>query len=140
VNRRLRTARHLPAALAVAVAVEIGIRLLGLPSLARLAAVELHTTGTARPPRVPSSRLGPDDGARYRAAWWVLRWWPFGRSGQCLRMALTAGRLLRHRGPRLCLGVTRGDSGVGAHAWLMIDDMVFDPDAAGYVPLVRVAG
>ena len=137
-NRRLRTARHLPAALVVAAVMEVGIRLLGLPSVARLASVELDTTGTARPPRVPSSWLGPDDGARYRAAWWVLRWWPFGRSGQCLRMTLTAGRLLRHREPRLCLGVARGESGVGAHAWLVIDGMVFDPAVAGYAPLVRM--
>lgn len=136
---RARTARHLPEALAVAVGVEVGLRLLSLPALARLAAVEVDTGTSGGRASVPQHLLGPADAARYRAAQRVLMWWPFGRSGQCLRMALTAGRLLRHREPRVCLGVVRRDSGTGAHAWLVIDGMVFDPAAADCVPLVRPA-
>lgn len=141
--RRVRAVGNLAIALPVAVAVEVGLRVVGLPTLARFAAVELDVTGVADGPAVPTWRLGPRDDARYRAAQRVLRWWPFGRNGQCLRMALTAGHLLRHRRPRLRLGVVRTQAGLStgttAHAWLVVDDMIFDPAAAECVPLGRLS-
>lgn len=137
--RRMRIAAHIPVALTVAIAVELGLRLLPLPVLARLVRVELDTAGTAWPVGVASSVLDPADAARYHAVRWVMRAWPFGRSGQCLRMALTAGCLLRHRGPLLCLGVVRRESGTAAHAWLVVDRLVFDSAAANCVLLVRPA-
>lgn len=136
-QRRFHVVANMTVALPVALVVEVGLRLVGLQGVARLASVELDVDGPTYTHIVPSWRLGARDDARYRAAQRVLHWWPFGRSGQCLRMALTAGHLLRHRRPRLRLGIVRGESATTAHAWLVIDGMTFDVAAAACVPLAR---
>ncbi len=59
-----------------------------------------------------------------------------GVNGTCLRSAILAGRLLRHRRPALVLGVTKAGGVVRAHAWLRIDDKDLDLDrGTGFLPL-----
>lgn len=139
---RLRSpvARQLPWALVTALAVECGLRVTSLPTLVRLLGLSLHTTTAHTEPRSSSTVLGTQDAARYRAARRVLRLWPRGGSESCLRLALTAGFLLRHRHPRLHLGVAQFEGGTRAHAWISIDGVVFDPIAACYRPLTEPEG
>lgn len=129
----------LPAAVLVAVFVEIGLRMMPLPRLSRLLGVELRlTSGTEEPGRV--SRWHPDarDAARYRAACWTLRAWPRATSRSCLRRSLVAGCLLRRRRPALQLGVAHVGGTTVAHAWLTIDGAVLDSTAPVYTPLRRI--
>lgn len=128
--------RMVPAALLVALAVEIGLRTTSLPRLTRALGVELAVTGHDDLARGPVG-LGPADTTRYRAAAAVARRWPFGRNGQCLRLALTAGFLLRRCEPRLYLGVRHVAGRTVAHAWLAVGGAVLDPTADAWAPLVR---
>lgn len=132
---RRPAARYVVPALGIAMAVEIGVRAVRLPRLCnllgvRFAAVGLTSPGLARP--APPSRLGPCDAARFRAACRVVGALPWARDAPCLRTALVAGRLLRHRGPALHLGATRVGGQVTAHAWIVVDDLVLDPTVSMY--------
>lgn len=130
------TVRHVPAALGVAVVVEVALRVVGLSRVCRLLGIRLDTAGTgvAEPPDV---LLDDDDVARLRAVQQVTARWPWGASGPCLRQALTAGRLLRHRAPMLRLGIARGPQRIDAHAWLVVDGASLDSATTRWQPLAR---
>lgn len=136
--RKLRSpaVAYLLPALLVGLAVELGLRTMTLPRLARTLGVALETAQyqPARPS--PLRRLGTRDAARYRAARRVLRLWPGGGENTCLRLALVAGFLLRQRRPTLHLGVAHRDGRTTAHAWIVVDGMVVDPLAGQFRPLM----
>lgn len=134
------TARRLPQALLTGIGVEIGLRVVRLPTLVGLLGVSLDTGTETRQVSATPSRLGNQDGCRYRAACHVLRLWPDGGENSCLRLALVAGFLLRHRKPTLHLGAARVSGQTRAHAWISVDGMVFDGVAGTYRPLTKPAG
>ncbi|MGQ0577205.1 MAG: lasso peptide biosynthesis B2 protein [Pseudonocardia sp.] len=122
--RRAAVASRIPAALATAVAVEIGLRVTTLPRLCAALGVALAAgTRTAEQGDV---LLTGRDRAGWRAAQRVVAGWPWARDRQCLRLALVAGRLLRHHRPTLHLGVARVDGAAAAHAWLTAGRTVLD--------------
>ena len=133
-----RTARHVLHAIALAAFVEIAIRTVTLPRLGRVLGVNVELA-EQEPPTTLSEprRLDPDAAARYRTAQRVLRVWPWGHRGPCLRLALIGGSLLRARSPELHLGVARIQGRVVAHAWLTVDDVHLDPTADRYTPLLE---
>lgn len=131
-------------ALVTAFVVEIGLRTVTLPVLADRLSVPLAIQ--------PQSDLHPVDlraiaetvpilsaleQRRLTTVLAVMRRWPWGSS--CLRIALVAGRALRHRRPRLSIGVRRDGGVVSAHAWLLVDGRALDPEAGNYIPLSRGA-
>jgi hypothetical protein len=129
----------LGAALLLAVVVEVGLRTMRLPRLARALGTPLAVDGvdTYADPAVVRL-LPPWAVRRMHAARRVLRHWPFGDS--CLRQALVCGWLLRRLRPELQLGVAKVDGEVRAHAWLVVGGTVVDPRRAvsSYQPLGRV--
>jgi hypothetical protein len=132
-----RAARHLGPAFVTACAVEIGLRTLDLRRLACRAGVALDLAPSApSSPMTDELRLDDVDRARVRAVLIVMRRWPWGARGPCLRQALVAGRMLRHRHPRLALGAGRDERGAFAHAWLVMDGVALDSDAARWTPLL----
>lgn len=135
---RSQTVRWLLPAAVVAAVVELALRTMTLPRLCRLLGVRLELgpgSANGSPHSVPVRALDVRDSARYRAARRVLGIWPWAGHGMCLRLALVAGFLLRHRQPALHLGVTHVDGKTLAHAWLSIDSAVLDPTAQYYTPL-----
>ena len=62
----------------------------------------------------------------------------------CLPRALAAQAMLRRRGiaSRLCLGVTRANGGIAAHAWVEIgaDKIVGGSEAEGFARLAAYGG
>ena len=132
-----RTARHLHAA-ALAAFVEIAIRTVALPRLGRVLGVNVDLAAQEPPATLSDPRrLDAEAAARYRAAQRVLRLWPWGNRGPCLRLALVGGGLLRSRNPELHLGVARIQGRIVAHAWLTVDDVHLDPTADRYTPLLE---
>jgi hypothetical protein len=129
-----RAARHLLPAVLTACAAEIGLRTLDLRRLARLARVSLDMAPSSS--TVDELRLDDVDRARVRAVQIVMRRWPWGARGPCLRQALVSGWMLRHRRPHLVLGAGRDARGTLAHAWLLVDGVALDPDIARWTPLV----
>jgi len=130
---------HASRAVIVVCAVEIGLRVSTLPRVATLLGVPLLLLDAPVDPHVLGPRfLGAADVARYRAARAVSRRWPWGRSGPCLQLALTAGWLLRHRRAGIALGTTARGGRTIAHAWVVVDGYALDQEAAGYVPLTTV--
>ncbi|HEY0868780.1 MAG TPA: lasso peptide biosynthesis B2 protein, partial [Acidothermaceae bacterium] len=140
VNRGIAAARELPALLAaagVAAAVEIGLRTMKLPVLARLSGTPLRDDdGT---PLREADRLGlpPRLVVRMRAVRRVMRHWPFGTS--CLRLALVSGQRIRSVQPVLRVGVMKDADGVRAHAWLEVDGVSLDPEARFEYAVVQAA-
>lgn len=130
-----RTARYVPVAVVTALVVEIGLRTMPLSSLARAAGVriDLARRSVAEPSHPP---VGPLDAARLHAVQVVMRRWPWGERGPCLRQALVAGRLLRHLQPSLRLGMGYDAQGVTGHAWVIIDGLALDPDASLWTPFL----
>ena len=112
-------ARHgyaLIVTMAWAAVVEAGLRVLGLPRLARVLGVPLSPSApTESSPSADPSALTPPQQRRMWATDVVYRNWPFGDT--CLRRALVLGRVLRHERPVLRIGVAREDE-VRAHAWV----------------------
>ena len=135
--RRDPAARHLVPVVCTAVAVEVALRLVALPRLAAAVGAPVCLNPEAAGPADPSALLGPTDAVRLRAVQILMRRWPFGARGPCLRHALVAGRLLRHRRPHLVLGAMRDERGATAHAWLLVDGVALDADAERWTPLLR---
>jgi hypothetical protein len=133
--------RELPAVVAavlVAAGVEIGLRTLRLPTLARLAGTPLRDDDGTPPQVVDRLPLPPRLVLRLRAVRRVMRHWPFGST--CLRLALVSGQRIRSVRPALRVGVAKDADGVRAHAWLDVDGVSLDPEALfEYAPL-RPAG
>jgi hypothetical protein len=130
--------RELPAVVAaamVAVAVEVGLRTLKLPTLARLMSTPLADDGGAPEQVVDRYPMPPRLVLRMRAVRRVMRHWPFGDA--CLRLALVSGQRIRELRPLLRVGVAKGDDGVRAHAWLEVDGVSLDPEAPNAFAVVR---
>jgi hypothetical protein len=128
--RRLRAVpvREWPEVIAacfVGVGVELGIRLLPLPHVARMAGVHLDTREYEPVGEAERLRLADRTRRQLRATRRVMRHWPFGNT--CLRHTLVLGQRLRHLKPVLRVGVAKVDGQVRAHAWLEIDGTYLDP-------------
>jgi hypothetical protein len=134
--RRDPATRHLARAAATAVVIEVAVRTVPLTRLAAAVGAPVDVRAAGGGSADPQSVLGPADAARLRATRIVMRRWPFGARGPCLREALVAGRLLRHRRPRIALGAGRDARGALAHAWLVVDGVALDPRAAQWTPLL----
>lgn len=117
-------------AVVVAAATEAGLRVMRLPRLAALlgAPLGLDQEAPLMPPDGGTARLSVAERRRLRAAWRVLRHWPFGDT--CLRRALVSGHVLRRRKPVLRVGVAKIEGRIQAHAWLEIDGVSLDPVGA----------
>jgi hypothetical protein len=129
-------------ALAAATLVELLIRQVRLPVLARLAGVALgrdRPAGGDSPPEERGPAAGPDVARAVRSTRRVLRSWPFARGGTCLREALVLGHLLRARSPVLRIGVAHGKAGLLAHAWLEVDGLVLG-DSRGFATFEQLGG
>lgn len=119
------------AALAVAVVVEVGLRVTTLPRLAGFLGTPLAVARNGAPDTMPRSgplALSPQAKRQVRATRRVMRRWPFGDT--CLRQALVSGQRLRRLHPSLHVGVAKIDGEIRAHAWLTIDGGILDPLAA----------
>jgi Transglutaminase-like superfamily len=117
--------------LVLAVVVELGLRLMGLPRLLRLLGLRMSTDGTAA--RAGHPVLPVWAKRRMRNVDRCMRRWPAGDT--CLRRALLSGQRLHALGPVLRLGVRVQDTEVHAHAWLEIYGQSMDPHTEGFAPL-----
>lgn len=118
------------AATVIAATVEVGLRVARLPRLAAWlgAPLGLEQESPLMPAGGATARLSATERRRLRAAWRVLRHWPFGDT--CLRRALVGGHVLRRRKPVLRVGVAKVEGRIQAHAWLEIDGVSLDPVGA----------
>lgn len=124
---------------ALGLAVEIALRTVPLPRLARSLGAELALSGTA----APTGSIDEVDLTRREAdlldtAWRIMKRRPFNPT--CLRQALIGGHILRRRSPQVRIGVTKIAGAVSAHAWVEVEGISLDPDgttrfAADWVPL-----
>jgi hypothetical protein len=124
--------------LGVAVAVEIGLRTLRLPTLARVFHVPLsseHQDPSADPSAL---NLPPDAIRRLGVSACVMRHWPFDE--KCLRRSLVCGYRIRSLKPQLVLGVALVDGEVKAHAWLTIGGLSLDPRGSASFSGLEPAG
>lgn len=125
--------RHLRVLL-VAGVVEIGLRTMSLPRLARLLGLRMGGDGptAAEPVAQPDPAAVRRIRRSFRATDRVLRRWPFGNT--CLRRALVLGHLISGLEPTLCIGVRRDETrALVAHAWLTVAGFPLDPTAAHYL-------
>lgn len=123
-------------AFALAVVVEVGLRTMRLPRLARLLGVPLET-GTELEREITEPVIVPRWARRRLSATRrALKYWPFGDS--CLRVALVGGCLVRRLDPALRIGVAKQDGEVKAHAWIEIGGLSIDPGSADFAPVARV--
>ena len=103
---------------ALAVFVEIGVRVRPVPSIAR--ALGLRVTGD--PPSGTGRPMTSRERRRRRIVEMMSRHWPLvDRDGLCLRRSLLFGWILRARDPVLRIGVAKVDGVVSAHAWLELE-------------------
>lgn len=143
-RRALRRARRLSWAdrrevvvtLATAVTIEIGLRTLRLPALARRLGVPFDATPGPAGTK-PSERLPSWAARRVHLANRVMDRWPFG--GTCLRRSLLVGSRLRRLRPSLRIGVRRDDA-VRAHAWVEIAGAPVDTASSEFATLEEVGG
>ena len=124
------------AALLLAVVVEVGLRTLRLPRLARLLGVPLEAG--PGPDVEPAELVIVPRWARRRLAATrrALRYSPFGDS--CLRVALVGGFLVRRLDPVLRIGVAKHDGEIRAHAWLEIGGRSLDAGSVDFAPVERL--
>lgn len=126
----------------IACAVEVGLRTMPLPALARRIGAPLAVQDPGQePPTAPGQppvKLTPRQRRQVRTALRMLNRWPFGDT--CLRQALVCGRLLRDLSPALHVGVAKAEGEVRAHAWLIMGNSILDPigSAASYLTLETV--
>lgn len=113
---------------AVAAVVEIGLRTVKLPVLARLLGVSLRLD-LQPTPHAPSGRVSfsPRERQRLRVARTVLRHRPF--NGTCLRRSLIAAWVLRKRDHGVRIGVRKAGDTMAAHSWLEVDGISLEPEA-----------
>ena len=119
-------------ACALAVAVEIALRVLPLATILRAQQRvgrrrnRVNVDAAAR-----TTRLARFAAAPYRA---------FAPRGTCLRQSLVLGTLLRRRGlpARVCFGVDRRGTALTAHAWVAVDGVRIGDDGFHFHELSRV--
>lgn len=128
--------RDVVAVALTAALVEVGLRAITLPTLARWSGTPLLLDDAPSTPAEPV-HLPPEAVASVRTVRAVMSRWPYGDT--CLRVALVAGNRLRRWHPRLALGVQRVDAAIVAHAWLEIGGQTLDPSSASFAPLRRPA-
>jgi hypothetical protein len=107
--------------IAVASCVEVGIRLLPLRMVSRLAGISLVTAPSTTTALKPALTTAESRAVRLAAS--VMRRWPLG-SGTCLRRSLVIGYFVRRLEPTLRIGVTRDSGAISAHAWLEVPGAV----------------
>lgn len=112
--------------------VEVGLRLLHLPTLARLLGLRLSAVELPADPPVLMPRWTQ---RCLNAAERVTAHWPAGPEGKCLRRALVAGNRLRSLQPEVVIGVRSGHDGLQAHAWLVVCGGALDPSAHAFSQL-----
>lgn len=101
--------------------IEVLIRWVQLPRLARLLEVRLDLGPTMdRPERLRLGELPPRARRQVRIATRVVDAWPLGQ-GPCLRRSLVIGHLLRHESAAVRLGVPSVGPMLEAHAWVEIN-------------------
>jgi hypothetical protein len=115
-------------ALFLAVVIEVGLRTVRLPRLARMLGVPLQVGDSAVAGSAPIT-LPPWARNRLQGAARVLRRSPY---DTCLRQSLIAGQRLRRLNPSLRLGVRRDGNEILAHAWIEIDGVSLDVSADDY--------
>ena len=121
-RHKLSRVASLPALLRVlhmAVLVEWRIRRMPIRDLAARSGLILDLSPDVDEAHSSSSALTPTERRNVRMARKVLQRWPVG-SGPCLRESLVVGGLLRHRTPRLRLGVAPDRAETVAHAWVEV--------------------
>lgn len=107
--------------LVVIVLVELMIRWVRLPRLARMLGLEVSLASSSPGAvRLPLKDLSPNARRQLRCTRRVADRWPFSR-GPCLRRALVAGHLLSRYDPVIRLGLAGTGDDLYAHAWLEID-------------------
>jgi Transglutaminase-like superfamily/Coenzyme PQQ synthesis protein D (PqqD) len=109
----------------VVMAIEIGLKLTDVSTLARLIGVPLATDESSPPAIGPDNLTGFTEREQrvHRALYWVMARWLY--DGTCLRRALAFGWFLRRRGPVLRLGML-DDHGTIAHAWIEVEGRAFN--------------
>jgi hypothetical protein len=125
--------------LAIAIFVEVGLRVLRLPTLARIVGVPLGEVGPVPDRQLGAGELSPRMLRRLRISAKVMRSWPFDE--KCLRRSLVCGCRIRSVEPALIVGVAIVEGEVKAHAWLSVGGATLDPwgsaSFAGLVPIRR---
>lgn len=125
--------------LVVAFVVEVGLRTMRLPRLARILGVPLSEL--ADDVRDDTTQLAIPSAAvrRLRISAKVMRHWPFDE--KCLRRSLVCGYRIRELNPSLVVGVAIVGNEVKAHAWLTVDGISLDSLGStsflGLVPVRR---
>jgi len=116
------------------VVVEVGIRVVPLPTLARWLGASLWLGDDTPMAGKRTVELTPAEVRALHRVDRVLARWPWGR-GPCLRRSLVVAHVLRRRDPVLRLGVRPEGADLGAHAWLEVGGTVLGA-VPGYAPLV----
>lgn len=120
--------------------VEVGLRVVSLPSLARRLGVRLSLAETDTPHVHDSCVLSPTETKRLRVLWRLTRRWPFGQ-GPCLRQAMVEGRIVRRMKPVLRIGVENSSrtarESLLAHAWIELAGKPLWPQSDQFLPLVK---
>lgn len=116
--------------LALAVVVEVGIRVLPLPTLTGLLRVPLQTDARDDEQTEQSLALDSRSRRRLQIISRVMRHWPFDE--KCLRRSLVAAVRIRHVNPSLVIGVAIKDGEIKAHAWLRVRGVDLDPIASSF--------
>lgn len=131
-----RDVREVVVVVAIAVVVELGLRLSTLPATTRRLGVTLDVTdrGQAAGPAGRLPVLPVTARRQVRAVQLVVGHWPFGDT--CLRRCLVLGQRLRRLDPVLVIGVRTTSTGaVAAHSWLVIGGHSLDPTSREYLVL-----
>lgn len=103
---------------ALAIFVEVGVRVRPVPSIARALGVRVSGAPTAG----PGSPMTARERRRRRIVEMMSRHWPLvDHDGLCLRRSLLFGWVLRSRDPLLRIGVAKIDGDFSAHAWLELE-------------------
>lgn len=138
VVHKVRGALRLVAAALAVAGVEVALRTIGLAATCRRLGVRLPTDV---PPAPTVSSLPAGTHRWVRAVRQITAHWPFG--GPCLREALAVAVRCRGRDTWLQIGVPQaaiGSAPFRAHAWLVIDGLVYDATAADCHTLSPAAG
>ena len=129
-RRRLALVPLVVARLPMAVVVEVGLRVLPLPRLAKLVGAELALDEpTATPGPVD---LSASERRRVSAAYALYA--RLREPGRCLRRSFVVAHTLRDRDPVLRIGTAAGHR---QHAWVEIGGAALDAGAHTFTPLRR---